>query len=343
MNDMMNDMTGPPRLSEARGWPGSVLGRVAWGALYVLLIAGCTAGTAETTCEELTGVIRACYPELSNAAMCTPEILERYSMQDLATMSCEEIDTSGKADVFSHGGCGDNEHTCGWLFCCYHGLTWAPTTESEWDIVGIVQAYQREIPVDISAQLSSASREELRDAFSVTFEQDVDDGLHGGPHPLAVEITEGIVEVSLEDFLIAVPAADWGVQLDHYLGGEVDVHETDSEGRVVRQVERMVLSPLPIDVHTPFNLDMTKVERIVYEEDVVTVYWRVMFSDNGSTEIDVGSVTFARNGPGETMVTWHSAHRLRAPGSLLIPNSLARLSLASFFSDQIRHYRELAE
>ncbi|RLB52632.1 MAG: hypothetical protein DRJ42_14280 [Deltaproteobacteria bacterium] len=314
-------------------------------AVVVLsLVGACAAAepTADEQCAELTASIRSCYPELPADAACTPEIIDRYQAEDFDAMSCESIDAAGKADVFSFGGCGVNEHQCGFLFCCDHGINWEPTGDADWQIIDIVDAFQDDLPLDIAAEFDGLTRDDVLDVYSVTYEQSVDDGLHGGPHLLAVEHTQGIVAVSLEDFLARVPADRWGVELDHYLGGEVQVHETDAEGRVVRQVERMVLSPLPIDIHTPANADMTKVEHIVYGDDAVTVYWRVMYSDNLSTETDVGSVSFIRHGVDETLVVFHSAHKLSALG-VPLANSLARASLGPFFSDHVRHYRGLVE
>ncbi len=105
----------------------------------------------------------------------------------------------------------------------------------------------------------------------------------------------------------------------------------------------MVLSPFPCDWDVPLtNMDMTKVEVIEYGADQAVVYWRVMYSDNDSTETDVGSVTFARHDDG-TLITFHSAHRLNAPGGIHIPNDVVQWVLRTFFVEHIIHYGEIVD
>lgn len=138
------------------------------------------------------------------------------------------------------------------------------------------------------------------------------------------------------------PSCKAGIELDHYLGGELIVYSTDKQGRAVTQLERMVLSPFPCDWETPLtDMDMTKVEFIEYTDSSATVYWRVMYSDNDSTEEDVGSVSFAAYDDFSTVVTFHSAHRLNAPLGIHLPNPLVRLTLVSIFQDHIWHYGDL--
>ncbi len=128
-------------------------------------------------------------------------------------------------------------------------------------------------------------------------------------------------------------------------GGEIQVkvYERDGKDRATRRLERMVLTPFPIRVETALtNNDMTKVEVIDYRDDGATVYWRVMYSDNDSTETDVGSVDFRRFDDSSTVITFHSAHRLNAAG-FHIPNKLVKIALKSTFLGFIEHYRTLVE
>jgi hypothetical protein len=286
----------------------------------------------------------ACYPDLPASATCSDSTIAQHSAEELAAMDCNEIDDAGKADTFGSIVCGQGEHVCGWMFCCEddYDMHWSPGP-ADWGIVPLVTAYQDATPVDALDELAAASEgDALLDAVSVTFEQEVDDGLGAGPRELAVEITQGVVQVDFETFLALFSPDTWGVSLDHYLGGQVLVVERDAEGRVVRQAERMVLSPFPCDIDSSLsNQDMTKVEEIVWTEDEVTVYWRVMYSDNGSTETDMGRVAFSRNGESETMITFHSAHRLRTAIGTVIPNAIVQLTLGPFFSDHVREYRDI--
>jgi hypothetical protein len=132
------------------------------------------------------------------------------------------------------------------------------------------------------------------------------------------------------------------VSLDYYLGGQVVVVEEDVQGRVVRQVERMVLGALPCNLDVRLgNNDMTKAEIIEVQAERAKVFWRVYYSDNNSTETDVGSVEFSAFDPDATLVTFHSAHRLNMPLGIHIDNSVVKLVLNTYFLDHIAHYREL--
>lgn len=145
---------------------------------------------------------------------------------------------------------------------------------------------------------------------------------------MAVEYTAGVTDVPFDAFVALLPAQDWGVELDHDLGGERQILDTDAQGRAVSQVERMVLSALPCDFEDALlNQDMTKAERILYGDDAITVYWRVYYSDNGTTAADVGSVSFVRHDAG-TQVVFHSAHSLRA-FHVPLPNAVAMASLGT--------------
>jgi hypothetical protein len=161
-----------------------------------------------------------------------------------------------------------------------------------------------------------------------------------------VELTTGEIPVSLEDFLISIPAAEWGQNLAHLEGrGEVIPLPALGPGR---QIERMVLrAPLKAQ-------HMTKIEEIVEERSPdgtlrrVTVYWEVIDSANDTVIRDVGYVRFARGGPQRTLVTTHSGHRFGGfPFSSrwvsdAIKQKAAAWSLASYFSDHGARYCRLA-
>ena len=316
--------------------------------IAALLFHGSGCMTAEqsnqATCDDLRTMMAACYPDLPADAACSDTMLEQYSLDDFDSMTCDEIDDAGKADIFTgFDGCPEGEHECGWLFCCEddYDMHWSPG-ENDWDFVSYVDAYQSATPQDALDELDAASYDDLLDAVAVTFDQYVDDGRGNGSQELAVEITMGVVPVDFDTFLSRFSPDNWGVNLDHYLGGEVQVYERDAQGHVIRQAERMVLSPFPCDAESPLsNQDMTKVEQIYWTEDRVTVYWRVMYSDNGSTDTDVGTVSFMRYGDYDTLVWFHSAHRLRTAIGTTLPNFLVRATLSGFFSDHIREYREI--
>ncbi len=313
----------------------------------VLAVASCGSPvemTTEEKCEAALAGVAACYPGVSYEAECNEETLKAFEEFALDGEDCAGVKQVGKADWFSFGGCGAGEHECGLIFCCDdYVVTWFPE-EADWDIVGVVDALHGAIPPGEQAVLDAASRDDLLDGVSIVYERPVVE-IQGQPaRDMAVEVSVGLIEIPYDTFMGWLPADRWGVELAHYLGGEVIVYETDALDRPTRQLERMVLSPFPCDWDIPLtNMDMTKVEVIEYAPDQAVVYWRVMYSDNDSTETDVGSVTFERYADGGTLITFHSAHRLNAPGGIHIPNDVVQWVLKTFFLEHIVHYGEIVD
>jgi len=336
---------------EASAERGEMMSRLATmvlvpGAVLLCGAAGCEKSNATAErCREVIETMAACYPDLAAEAQCDEETIAMFEDYDMASQDCAGIDDAGKADLFAFGGCGPGEHVCGWIFCCDdYVLTWFPSGESDWDIVPVVQRFQSAMPPDVRAEMEGATRTELLAGMSRSFEQAVAEYLDRPAVDMAVEVSMGLAEVPFDEFVRRLPAQDWGINLDHYLGGEVMVYETDLEARAVRQLERMVLSPMPCDWESPLsNNDMTKVEVIEYTENKAVVYWRVMYSNNNSTETDVGSVAFSRYDETSTLITFHSAHRLNAPGGIHIPNAIMQPALESTFLDFIARYKEIVE
>ena len=300
--------------------------------------------TTAEKCEAAVEKVAACFPGVSYEAECNEETLKAFEDFDMDSEGCDGVKKIGKADWFSFGGCGSGEHECGLIFCCDdYVVTWFPV-ESDWDIIPVVQALHDSIPADSQALLDAADRDVLLDGISVVYEQAVAEFLDEPTRKMAVEVSQGLIETPFDTFQLYLPAHRWGVELAHYLGGEVMVYESDLDNRPTRQLERMVLSPFPCDWDVPLtNMDMTKVEVIDYTPDKAIVYWRVMYSDNNSTETDVGSVTFERYDETSTLITYHSAHRLNAPGSIHIPNDIVQWVLKTFFLEHIFHYGDIVE
>jgi len=317
--------------------------------LLIILLLGlvrCAEGSPEQSvqerCARIIETVAACYPGVSFEAECTEETLAKFEEYGLEGEDCDGVDKVGKADWFSFGGCGEGEHECGLIFCCDdYVVTWFPA-DTDWDIVGVVEDYQAQVPAASRGRIDAAGRQELLDGIAETWQQEVAEYAGGETAEMAVELSVMLVEVPYATFIERLPVADWGIRLDHYLGGEVIVYEEDDQDRPVRQLERMVLSPFPCDWDMALtNMDMTKVEVVIYEEDRATVYWRVMYSDNDSTEADVGRVAFISYDESSTLVEFHSAHRLNAPAGIHIPNDIVEMVLETFFLGHIEHYREI--
>ena len=210
-----------------------------------------------------------------------------------------------------------------------------------WNIKPLVMRYQKQTPPVQLIILNNANNEELKRGTAVAFVQNVAKNFNASPKPAAVEISRILIDVPYKKFIERLPIASWGSHIAHYLGGEVRVFERDTKGRIIRQVERMVISSLPEDQDVyALNHDMTKAEQIVYEKNRSTVYWRVFYSDNDSTPMDLGSVEFAAHGDNSVLVTFHSAHRLNAMGVPLWPPLITQ-SLRNIFLDHLRNYKKL--
>lgn len=156
------------------------------------------------------------------------------------------------------------------------------------------------------------------------------------------ELTQGLVNVPLEQFVTRLPIEDWGRNLADWKGGQV---RPDGEGR---QIERMVLRMPGKD------LDMTKVETVEDLRDGsgklqgARVRWEVLKSDNGTVLTDVGTLRFERYGA-KTLVTWHSAHKLdkfplvAALAPRMATDAATGIVLTDFFTRQVAQYRKIAE
>ena len=296
-------------------------------------------------CQAIVAQMSACYPDLATEAVCTPETLSEYDRLGLAGKECGDLKTAGKADLVSFDGCDAGYHVCNWLFCCgdYH-ITWQPKSESDWSITSAVDAFQAQVPADAAADFAAATWDDLSEVMSRSWVQKVAEVSSKPAVEMAVELTKGVVPLRYGTFVTRLKAQDWGIRLAHYLGGEVKVTKSDSSKRATRQLERMVLSPFPVDFEAALsNNDMTKVEVIKYGKDYAKVYWRVRYSNNNSTETDVGSVEFRAFDADSTLITFHSAHRLNAPGGIHIPNKLLTIALEMTFSDFVRHYASIVQ
>ncbi len=223
-----------------------------------------------------------------------------------------------------------------------YDATWFPQSESDWDVVPVVQTFQAQTPSWAAEWIEDSSWDALRSGVSVSYTQEVEEVFGQGSKKMSVHITRLVVDLPYADFVAQLPVEDWGINLAHYLGGQVKVYDQDAQGRTTRQLERMVLSSMPCDFNSTLtNNDMTKVEVIEYGDNWGTVYWRVMHSDNNSTETDVGSVDFWGVDEEHTVITFHSAHRLNALGGIHIPSAVLMPALEKTFLDHARHYAEL--
>ncbi len=214
-----------------------------------------------------------------------------------------------------------------------------------WDTVKVVQIFQSESPAGPLQELNSKDKDQLAKGVKWSYPQTIKEFRTNDAPPLeaTVELTSKVIHVPYEKFVQIIPPAKWGKKLAHWLGGGRNVvYEKDNQGRPIRQVERMVLSSLPGDINIELlNNDMAKVEVIEYDERRAKVYWRVFYSDNGSTETDIGSVEFKAYDSISTQVTFHSAHRVNLASKIPLNPSILGGLLTSAFMDHLLHYEKL--
>ncbi len=299
---------------------------------------------SEARCAEVIDKLKQCYPDLESDGKCTEETVAAFDSKNVASLDCGSMDNLGKADAFSFGGCGNDEHVCSFIFCCDNYTIGRYPQSAEWDIVDLVKDFQSVLPSNVESEQAALSRDQLVKGVSWTWSADVVEAKGGSAKKMAVELSQRIIEVPYAQFVQRLPAESWGIKLAYYIGGEVAVDQQDPQGRAVRQVERMVLSPFPCAIDLRIgNNDMTKAEVIEYGTERAKVFWRVYFSDNDSTEADVGSVEFSAYDASSTLVTFHSAHRLNAPGGVHIPTDAVELALKTYFLDHIAKYAQVVK
>ncbi len=216
------------------------------------------------------------------------------------------------------------------------------------DLTAVVDAFHADLHPDVTNALNHATKDQLRSILSWTYIDDVVEYAGGEPQEMGVEYTIGLVDVPYETLIEIMPPAQWGLNLDHYLGGEL----LPMDGVEGGQYERMVLGALPCDIDVELvNNDMTKAEIVEVKGDRAQVYWRVYHSDNDTTDADVGSVVFQSYDEHSTLVIFHSAHIIKAFGGYidLVPSGIwgvedAMLgAISDMFVDFVAHYQELIE
>lgn len=106
--------------------------------------------------------------------------------------------------------------------------------------------------------------------------------------------------------------------MNDYLGGSWRVVADDDRARPLRQAERNVYLPQPnwVGVFGGREIDVEKLERIVYEEDRHVIWWRTVRSPNGSADSDDGSVAFVRTPASQVEVRVFARQRFRLPDPL---------------------------
>lgn len=156
---------------------------------------------------------------------------------------------------------------------------------------------------------------------------------------LTDQVTAGVIDLPIDEYLKKVPLEEWGANIADYKGGEV------KKAGPHQQIERMVLRSPGKD------LDMTKVERLSEDRDAsgkltgAQVRWEVLKTDNGTVLGDIGVLRFSPmpGDPNKTLVTWHNAVKYgQAPFDVLpdkADHALLSHLVPDYFKRTIEHQR----
>lgn len=108
------------------------------------------------------------------------------------------------------------------------------------------------------------------------------------------------VAIPFETFVARVEVEKAIQYMNDYIGGVIAPVAWDDDGRPVRQLERNLYLPQPnyLVLYGGAPIDVTKIEVAERSTERHRLYWKTLFSTNGSASADDGVVTFARDGDG---------------------------------------------
>ena len=124
-----------------------------------------------------------------------------------------------------------------------------------------------------------------------------------------------VIDAPFEEFCQRVDISRSIQFMKDYMGGCCVPIAWDDQGRVIHQAERNLYLPQPnyLVVYGGKMIDVAKLEYIRYEPQQQKIFWRTVKSSNDSAEFDDGSVTFARVGDRQTLVTIMARQRFTLP------------------------------
>ena len=124
-----------------------------------------------------------------------------------------------------------------------------------------------------------------------------------------------VFDAPFEDFVQRVDITRSIQFMKDYIGGHCVPIAWDSQRRVTYQAERNIYLPQPnyLVLYGGKVIDVAKVEYIRYEPQEQKIFWRTVKSSNDSAEFDDGSVTFAKVGEHQTLVTIVARQKFTLP------------------------------
>ena len=104
------------------------------------------------------------------------------------------------------------------------------------------------------------------------------------------------VDYAFDDFVSKVNICMAVTRMKDYVGGRTIQKKFDN-GRCIHQLERTVFLPQPnlFVLANGEDIDVTKIEKIIYGARFQKLFWKTVFSDNGTAPYDEGTVTFEQH------------------------------------------------
>lgn len=104
------------------------------------------------------------------------------------------------------------------------------------------------------------------------------------------------VDYAFDDFVSKVKICEAVTKMKDYVGGRTIQKKFDN-GRCIHQLERTVFLPQPnlFVLANGKDIDVTKIEKIVYGVGFQKLFWKTVLSDNGTGVYDEGTATFEQH------------------------------------------------
>ncbi len=123
------------------------------------------------------------------------------------------------------------------------------------------------------------------------------------------------IPVDYDDFVSRVEIRKSIQYMNDYIGGLIVPVETDSQGRVTKQLERNLYLPQPnyLVFYQGQNIDVSKLEQVRYGQNEQKMFWQTVKSENGSAGYDDGTVRFIRRPNNETRISIFGRQQFTLP------------------------------
>lgn len=124
-----------------------------------------------------------------------------------------------------------------------------------------------------------------------------------------------VIPVEYEDFVEHVDITKSIQYMNDYIGGLIVPVKEDAQGQVTHQIERNIYLPQPnyLVLYQGLDIDVSKLEYIIYGENEQRMLWRTIKSENGSATYDDGIVHFTKTEHGETLVSIFGRQQFTLP------------------------------